>query len=212
MGFRRHATLLWTMLALCCWFPLCAAGAAAPALKLTATNVSMGDHDTGTSKFTLTSLNGFTGQVVVTCSGGSIPLPALDEVEPICSSKSQVLTVPANGSVSGSVEIGPPWVSSGSLKENLPAFPGRKPLGMPIAAGGLAAACLLGLRLRRGWRHMLGMMALFAAGLAGLGSMTGCIGHGGLAMTPGSYDFSVYGNSLTGGTHASADIKVTIHI
>lgn len=208
MWLRRNATLLWTMLALCCWFPLCAAGAAAPALKLTATNVSMGDRGSGTSRFTLTSLNGFTGTVNVNCPNGITS--SLEEVLPVCTPGSQVFKLPANGSVSGTVRLIPPWTIMGSVRRDLPTSPWRTPLGMPAVAGGLMAACLMGSKLRRGWRRILSVIALCAVGFAGLGAVTGCIGHGGLAMTPGSYTYTIIGENLLGQMQTYADFKVTI--
>jgi hypothetical protein len=209
MGFRRHSTLHCMLLIFCCGLPVCAAWAATPTVTLTAGNVSISDRGAGTSQFMLTSLNGFTGQVSVVCAGPN-PGP-LELVLPVCSPNSQILTVPANGSISGTLQFNPPWVISGSLRQDLPGPPGRAPLGMPMTAGGLAAACLLGSRMRRDWRRRLGVMVLAAAGLVGLSSLTGCIGQGGLAMTPGSYTYTIIGENSFGQLETSKDITVTIH-
>jgi hypothetical protein len=168
----------------------------------------MGDRGKGTSQFTLTSLNGFTGQVYVDCPNG-ITDP-LEVVLPICSPESQVFTLQANGSVSGTVQLNPPPTVTGSARRNLPARPGHGPLGLPIAAGGLMAAFLMGLNLRRGRGRELGTILLSAAGLAGLGAATGCIGQGGLAMTPGSYTYTLVGENSFGQLEISQDFTVTI--
>ena len=208
MELRRHLTLSCMLLVLCCGIPACAVAASAPALKLTATNVSMGDRGSGTSQFTLTSLNGFTGTVKVECPNGLID--TLEEVLPVCTPESQVFTLPANGSVSGTVQLIPPWTIMGSVRRDLPASPERAPQGMPFVAGGLMAACLMGSKLRRGWRRTLSVIVLCAVSLAGLGAVTGCIGHGGLAMTPGSYTYTIIGENLLGQMQTYVDFKVTI--
>jgi len=185
------------------------ARAATPGVKLTATNVSMGDRATGTSQFTLTSVNGFTGQVGVVCVG---PVPGpYNEVLPDCSHPAQVITVPANGSVSGTMQFIPPWTIPTAKLRDLPGRPRRGPLGTPVAAGGLFTACLLGLSLRRGWGQRLSVMGLAAAGLVGLGSVSGCIGQGGLAMTPGSYPYVLIGQTPSLPTTPYAVITVTVH-
>jgi hypothetical protein len=194
------------LLIFCCGLTVCAAWAATPAVTLTAGNVSISDRGAGTSQFTLTSLNGFTGQVSVLCAGPN-PGP-MELVLPVCFPTTQTLTVPANGSISGTMQFNPPWVISGSLRQDLP---GRAPLGMPMIAGSLAAACLLGSTMRRDWRRRLGVMLLAAAGLVGLGSLTGCIGQGGLAMTPGSYTYTIVGENSFGQLETSKDFTVTIH-
>lgn len=208
MMFRRHSTLFWMLLIFCCLLPMRSARAATPAITLTATDVSMGDRGSGTSHFTLTSLNGFTGQVYVDCPNG-IGQP-LDVELPICSPDTQVLTLTANGSVSGTLQLTPPWLVSASIRRGLPAGPGRSPLGMPVTAGGLAAACLLGSRMRPDWRRRLGATVLAAAALVGLGSLTGCIGQGGLAMTPGAYTYTIVGENSFGQLETSKDFTVTI--
>lgn len=208
MAFCRHSTLPWMLLALYCGIPACASAATTPTMKLTATNVSMGDRGSGTSQFTLTSLNGFTGQVNVEC-----PNPIfepLDVVLPICSPELQGFTLTANGSVSGKVQLNPPSTVTGSVRRDSPIRPRRGPLEMPIAAGGLAAASLLGLKMRRSLTRGLGMMLLAAAGLVGLGSMTACIGQGGLAMTPGSYTYTIAVENSLGQLEISQDFTVTI--
>src|ERR1039458_5227636 len=81
--------------------------AAAPAFTLTATNVTMAGHGSGTSQFTLTSVNGFTGTVGVSCSGPDANLLP-DLVLPSCDHPGQLLVVPANGSASGTMNFYPP--------------------------------------------------------------------------------------------------------
>jgi hypothetical protein len=181
----------------------------APSVTLTASNVSMSDQGTGTSQFTLASVNGFTGQVNVVCSGPD-PGP-MGIVLPNCTSNTKVFNVPANGSVSGTMQLTPPWSSSVATIGNFPISQKCKALEMPATAGGLALACLVGLRLRRGWQRWFAVLGVTAAGLVGVGSVTGCIGHGGLAMQPGAHSYEIIGTTPSGVLEADTQFTVTIH-
>jgi hypothetical protein len=92
----------------------------------------------------------------------------------------------------------------------LPARPGHRPLGIPEATG-LSAACLLCWKLRRSRWPWLAAVAWVAIGLAGIGSLTGCIGNGGLAMAPGSYYGIVVAQTQAPAMGVSTTFVVTVH-
>lgn len=208
MGLRRISILHTVVVTISLALPMRAATAPAPGIGLTATNVSMGDRSTGTSQFTLTSLNGFSGQVLVLCPNR---IPSLQVELPVCAPGLQTVTLQANGTTNGSVELIPPWQSSARIRSNPSDRPGDRPGRMPLAACGSLALGALFLRKRRGWLRILLSFVLAAAGLAASISISGCIGQGGIAMTPGTYHYSINVESLSGVLLNSADVKVTIH-
>lgn len=211
MKFRLHGAWLWVVLGCCFGLTASTLRAATPAVELTATNVSMGDRGSATSTLTLTSLNGFTGQVFLSCGNGEEDIDPNGAVLPICTVSPRILTVPANGSVSGTAQFTPPPTVSTSLRPELPGRPKRGPLGAPLTACCLASLTIIGLRMKRGRSRVIAFMLLAAAGLAGLGSMTACIGKGGLAMTPGTYFYEIQADSQTGVSETTSEVKVTIH-
>ncbi len=96
-----------------------ALAAATPSFTIAASNVTVPGQGSASGQFTLTSVNGFTGQVGVTCTGpDSNLLP--DLVLPSCDHPVQNYTIPANGSVAGTMGFYPPWVNGYGL-----ASPGR---------------------------------------------------------------------------------------
>jgi len=173
---------------------------ATPTFTLTAGNVSLSGMGTGVSHFTLTSVNGFSGQVGVTCTG---PDPNLlpDLVLPSCNHPVQNFVLPAGGSVSGAMTFYPPWTTQAKYSAPDPRRPGA-PYEAPL--GACAVAALAGLGLRGKARRSLLPLVLAAIALAGL---AGCVGQGGLAMTPGTYAYVIAGGSLKG---ESATISVTV--
>jgi hypothetical protein len=192
-----------------CLLFVCAASANAvvpsPSFTLTASNVSMSDQGSGTSTFTLTSVNGFTGQVGVLCTGPSSLL--VDLVLPSCDSPTQQVVVPANGSVSGSMSFVPPF-SNQSLGRR--GRPGKAPLEAPLVASALAMG-LIGLRFRRRLSRWMVLLVIGAAGLAATAGVTGCIGHGGLAMTPGTYSYTLSAAARSSSATGNTTISVTVH-
>lgn len=175
-----------------------------PTFTISATNVSLSGQGTATSQFTVTSVNGFSGQVGIVCSG---PDPNLlpDLVLPSCSNPTQLVTVPANGTASGSMRFYPPWENQDEAMQN-----GRRsPRGAaPVLAGLFAGAGLLGLGLRRRLHGRLALV-LCALGLGMLSGAIGCLGHGGLQMTPGTYGYTLSGGGPAG--VVSKNINVTVH-
>lgn len=159
-----------------------AAAATSPGFTIAASNVSVSDTGSGSSSYTVTSEGGFTGQVGVSCVppeiNGTLAIPSCDVAE-------QFLTIPSNGSVSGTMPFTPPpevtAKNDGGHKHH--------PAG-PLAAGAMVLAGFAAARRRLRWDRTLSALAL-CAGLFACLSATGCGGHGGLAMAHGSYSYNI---------------------
>ena len=180
--------------------------AATPGFTIKAGNVSVSGQGSGTSQFTVTSVGGYAGTVYVTCSGPDGNLLS-DLLLPVCGSPVEE-ALPANGSVSGSMSFTPPSSVTSSAK--LQGGPPGPPRPMPYVAGVLAGLGLLGLRMRRILDRRLAIVA-GAICLAALAGIAGCLGRGGLAMSPGTYTYTISGNSVTVPiSSASTTISVTV--
>ena len=186
----RFTSLLFAILLLLSAGPAHASTASTtPTFTITADNITMGEKSTGTINFTLTSVNGFSGRIGMVCYGldpNKVPLLVL----PDCTYETQYYQLPANGSVSGSINLYPPWAQlpaptsdrqpEGSSKSTLPA-------AAPLALAGLLA---LGIRHTR--TQWLAAIALFT-----LAAVTGCMGSGGLAMTHGDWQYTLTGTPVS---------------
>lgn len=167
-----------------------------PGFTVSAANVTLSGQGSGTSQFTLTSVQGYgdTG-IIVKCTG---PNPNLLPfvVIPECSVPEPIVNLSAGGSVSGTINFFPPWTATQAWSR--PVWP---------AAGALLGG--LGLFGLRRWKRARGRFALWAGmlSLVLLTGLTGCGGHPGLAMTPGIYTFVISG---TGKLAASTNISVTV--
>ncbi len=154
--------------------------AAAPGFTITASNVSISGKGTAETQFTVKSVNGFAGKVGIRCKG---PDPNLTPylVLPSCSHPDQLFVITAGGSGSGTMGFYPPWTDTTIAA----ARSGKPPDSIPLVAGIIVGFGLLGLRARKFLTRQLAMLAA-AASLTFLAGTLGCIGSGGLAMTPGT--------------------------
>ncbi|MGA2349378.1 MAG: hypothetical protein ABSF70_03015 [Terracidiphilus sp.] len=208
MRTRRPFALARLFLFICCAPFALPAFAATPGFTLTASNVNMSDMGSGVSNFTLTSVDGFAGQVSVVCTGPN-PLLVPDLVLPNCAAIEEFL-VPAGGSASGTMNFNPPSsVQSAAKPHALPRNPGS-PIHTPLKFCALVAA-LLGFSCTKKLNRWFAMVLVCAVSLTGLCGTTGCLGRGGLAMTPGTYSYVISASSPTITTAVSATISVTIH-
>ena len=194
-----------------CGFPLmlaCGLGlfgvrvqAATTSFTITATNVTMpGGSNPGVSHFTLASVNGYSGHLVVNSqySGGD-----MNAKPPNCGSggfTAVMFTLNANGTVSGTLTCYP-------YGKVVPVVELHRPLRLPVRAPvlGLALAGWLVLRRRLPGTAMrwLGVVLLCAISLAGL---TACGGNG----LAGTYPFTVTATDTVTQASVSAPITVTV--
>jgi hypothetical protein len=164
--------------------------AAASTFTLTASNVSISGQGTATGQFTLTSVDGFSGTVGVSCVAPD-PNVFTNLVLPDCRNPVEEIPVPANGSVSGTMNFYPPWAIT-PVESHAYNAPRRQSRPLPLTAGVLAGLGLLGLRMRRLFDRRLALLA-GAVCLGSLGGLCGCLNSGGLAMTPGTYIYELVG-------------------
>lgn len=168
----------------------------APGFTVTATDVSLSDQSSGTSQFTLTSVQGYAENgLIVKCTG---PNPNLlpFAVMPQCSIPEPIVNLQAGGTVRGTINFFPPWTATQASSHR----------NWPIAGTLVAGVGLIGLRRWKRWRGRFAVRAGTLSLLLVTG-FTGCIGHGGLAMTPGVYTFVISGS---GRVTASTRISVTV--
>ena len=170
--------------------------AAAPGISLQATNVSIPGQGTAQGQFTVTSINGFSGSVSVSCTGpNSEILPNL--VLPECNGPAPNITVPANGSASGTISFYPPWADPYSAR----AHP------LPVLAVVAVGSIVLLPRLKSNRCRWFACLVL-GCSMIPLCLLVGCLGNGGLAMTPGTFQYTL--NASGNGVSASSAFKVTV--
>ncbi len=177
-----------------------ALAAGAPDFSITATNATVSATGTGTTTFTLTSLKGYTGTVVVTCYASSPPAGAK---LPYCGGgaiRAEKLT--AGEIVSGSLPLTEFPVP---VAASLPRRPGAGPASSVAVAGAL----LLGLGLRRRARRWL-VLGVFAAGaLAGFAGISACAANGN-GLTQGTFPYTVVATDTTTNAMVSSTFMVTV--
>jgi len=174
------------------------AATSAPGITIKSANVAIDDQGTASTQFTVTSNNGFAGQVGVYCQG---PNPNLlpFAVLPQCSHPTQYVDVPAGGSASGTISFYPPWVTPQTAsRSRLPRHPASS---VPLMASIFLGLGLLRLRFRKS----LPLNVLVAAAcLSFVAGISGCVQSGGNAMTPGNYTFTINGATVPGATPAAS--------
>jgi hypothetical protein len=173
--------------------------APAPSFTISASNVTMSSGSTSYIPFTLTSVNGFAGTLVMGITPPSPPagvrLPYLEIGGP---ARDYVLT--ANGTLTGSLGV-------------LSAIPVPVPVRWNIKGHGeraiwsVAGALLLGLGLRRR-RALATHLSLAVAILIGLTGMSACGGPP--TLTPGIYTYTLTASENNTALSASTQVTVTV--
>jgi hypothetical protein len=191
--------LLLLVMAGCAGLTGTQAHAATPAFTITATNVTMpGGGLPGTSQFTLTSVNGYSGKLVVNSQFAGSDMNAKP---PNCGIHAAPLFIlNANSTVSGTLTCYP-------YGKVVPVVELHRPPSLPSRAPVLALAFAGWLVLRRRLRgtvaRWLGVLLLVAISVAGLGA---CGGNG----QSGSYPFTVTASDTVTQSSVSTSITVTV--
>lgn len=188
------------------------AQSSAPTFTLTTGNVSLSTTGTGSIPYTLTSVDGYTGTVVVTCTAPTVPAGVSI---PYC-------VVPSSATNCDPTLTNPPPANICSLTANQ-AFPSSFSLigDSATASSGFIAshnpllailfivALLSGLTLRRRSARRL-TLPLFFAVLGALCCTTGC-GSAPRGFTPGTYTYVISATQTPVPLSLTAKATVTIH-
>jgi hypothetical protein len=173
------------------------AQSSAPTFTITTSNVSVSTTGTGSIPYTLSSVNGYIGTIVLKCQAPTEPAGVNI---PYCGTAPVVsYQLTANQVVTGSFPLyGTVAVPAGFMVSNNPAF-----------AVLFIVALLSGLTLRRGTARRLTLPLLLVA-LAALCCTTGCgsVPHG---FTPGTYTYVVGATQSPVPLYVGANSTVTIH-
>lgn len=185
------------------------AAAPSPSFTITATNVTMSSATSsgiGSSTFTLTSVNGYTGTVVVGCIA---PTPPSGANVPVCNWSAGpargAYTLTANQVVTGSMA----FINSISPCNPCPvSLPRRSGHGLPQGLA-LAGALLFGFAFRRKAARWL-TLTLFAVGaLAGLAAISACGGSNSV-VTPGTYVYTISATDISTAVSVTTTVSVTV--
>ncbi len=193
-----RASLLPFALAVACFSAV--AQAPAGTFTISAGSVSIAPTGSGAIPFTLTSVNGFAGSIVVGCEPPSV---SAGVKIPVCGGGPvRLYSLAADQVVTGTITL----FAYGSP---LPA--GFGPANHPMIAVLLAVALLGGLTVRRRSARRLTLLLVFAAVIP-LSSIAGC-GSTPQGFTPGAYNYTVtatqYGSAtpLQQGTTATVTVR-----
>lgn len=215
MRFYRAFVLLGPLLIVSLALSASPALAATPGFTITATNATMsssGSSGTGSTTFTLSSVNGYTGSVRVGCvepnppAGAKLPYCGSYAVAPAAIPVQPPITLTANEVVTGTFSfINFPAPCSNPCPVSLPRHGGH---GMAQGLA-LAGVLLLGFRFRRRPARWL-MLMLFAAGtLAGLAGISAC-GASNDVVTPGTYTYSLTATDVNTAASVSTSFNLTV--
>jgi hypothetical protein len=203
--------LLGAFLALCSNLGGTRAFAATPSFTVSATNVTMplsqGSCNNsgctvqfGSSTFTLTSVNGYTGALQVICAVASPPAGAM---LPTCFQHGLMPALPANKTITGEIL----FLAPGQTPPPSPAGFLNRP-GRAAASLALAATLLFGLGARRRAARWFTIVLLALGALGGLAAISACGGNSN-SMTPGTYSYAITATDANG-LSAATTISVTI--
>jgi hypothetical protein len=178
-----------------------------PDFTIAATNVTMSSSTSsgvGSSSYTLTSVNGYTGSVRIGCNP---PTPPAGVNEPGCTGVPVLppITLTANQQVTGSIPFFAPYCTNGDpCPVSLPRRGGHG-----LAPGlALAGALLLGFGIRRRAARWLTLTLLAVGALAGLAGIGACANNS--AMTPGTYAYTISATDVNTEVSQTASINVIV--
>ncbi len=180
-----------------------ARAAATPTFTISAANVTMPTSGNGSIPITLTSVNGYTGLIGMTCSAMNPPVGA--KLPTCVFLLGPGIQLAANATVTGSLLLIPP---GGVLP------PSAASLSHRLVRGGaaglvLASGLLFGLGVRRRAARWL-ILALFALGsLTCLAGISACGGNSN-AMTTGTYSYAITATDNKTGTSVSTSTSVIV--
>jgi hypothetical protein len=170
----------------------------APSFTVAATNVTMPSGGNVTSSpFTLTSVNRYAGQVLVSCAyaGGNMGARV-----PTCGIYTNpMFALGANQTVKGSLTLSPygKVIPYSAMRRT-----GVESAGVPVLAAAVLCFFMLGRRLRGGGRSWI---AMIIAGLVAIGGITSC-GSG----LSGTFPYTVMALDSKSNVSANATIMVTV--
>jgi hypothetical protein len=176
-----------------------------PSFTIVATNVSLPGQGTGSSQLTVTSMDGFAGTVGISCFAPNVA-NITEPVIPSCTEPVVNLVVPANGSVSGTMIFYPPWEINTYDPASLPVRRNSRS-SRTMLASLIIGGVMLGWRIRKAVNRHVALCVAVALSLS-LAVLAGCMGQGGLAMTPGTYAYAITGTAA--GLSETAPVLVTV--
>jgi hypothetical protein len=184
MSIQKSFISLSTLLVLTLGVFSAQAQPAKPIFTISATNATMtssGSNGTGSSTFTLTSEDGYTGTIGIDCYPTNEPAGAK---LPYCGGSLPPVgyTLKADAVVTGSL----PFFNA-AVPEPV-SIPAGKSQAGPAALA--LAAVLLGLGFHRKAQRWLVLVLLAVGMLTGLAAINGC-GGGNSVVTPGTYSYTV---------------------
>jgi hypothetical protein len=195
-------------------FNIIPAAAATPSFTITATNVTMSSSAStgiGSSSFTLTSINGYTGTLQIECN---IPTPKIGVTVPSCgygaagaaaiSIEPPRIALAANQVVTGTVPFSNPVPCSGHCVTS--ARSGGHGLEQSLA---LAGVFLLGMGSWRRPGRFLTLTLLALGGLAALAGISACGGNNSV-VTPGTYAYTITATDINTAATVNASVNVTV--
>lgn len=217
MQERRALALLAASIAFISGIGSGHAQGATPSFTITASNVTMPSSGTGSIAFTLTSVNGWAGNVVVGCGPTNPPtgaiVPDCEYAGGAAEPAQPPISLAANGTATGSASLVAEITPCNPCPANLPIRPrhqGTPSHGRPVSLA-LAGALLLALGFRRRaarWLTLTLMMVAMLGGLAGIGAC----GSSGKTLTAGIYAYTLTATGTQTTTNAQLTETTTANV
>jgi hypothetical protein len=183
--------------------------AATPAFTLAASNVTMSSNTssgTGSSSFTLASVNGYAGTVGINCSA---PTPPAGVKVPVCDfggpAYPYIETLAANQTATGTIAFRNSLPACNPCPVSLPR-PRNHGLAPDLA---LAGALLFGFGLRRRAVRWFTAILLALGAFTVLAGISACGGNSN-AVTPGTYAYTITALDMSSGQFTTTSINVTV--